>query len=229
VTTAPPPPPPLPPTVLAVDGPLWVLSKPAGVLVHPAAGDDPTLDLLSWARVHAGAPPGLAPIHRLDKDTSGVVLCAADPRVIADLARWFAAGSVTKTYLALVHGRPHARGRIDRPLADARRGRPLPAVTRFTRVGQLGVFALLELTPETGRKHQLRRHLHGLGHAIVGDTRYRPPRFRPIPGFPGRLWLHAARLALPDGRVFEAPLPPELAAHLVALRAGAPATGGPGC
>jgi len=216
------------PEVLAVDGPLWVFAKPAGVLVHPAGGDDAP-DLLTWARTHAGAPAALAPVHRLDKDTSGVVLCAATPRATADLARHFAAGAVHKTYLALVVGQPPASGRIARALADARRGRPLPAATRFEALERLGGFTLLALHPETGRKHQLRRHLEAVGHPIVGDTRYglarRPGASAAVPA-PARLWLHARRVELPDGRAFEAPLAPELAAHLAALRA---ATGAPGC
>ena len=193
------------------------------MLVHPT-GADPAPDLLAWARAHAAAPASLAPIHRLDKDTSGVVLCAADPRATAAIAALFAAGRVAKTYLALVVGRPPARGRIDRPLADARRGRPLAAATGFERLEALGGLALLALHPEHGRKHQLRRHLAAVGHPIVGDARY--GLAAPPGAAPPRLWLHALRVALPDGRRFEAPLAPELAAHLDALRA---ATCAPGC
>lgn len=206
------------PALLARDGDLWALAKPAGMLVHPAADDD-SVDLLAWAREALGAPPTLTLVHRLDKDTSGVVLCARDGAAAAPLAACFAQGEVDKGYLALVHGGLPAAGRIDRPLADARRGRPLPAATRFEREAALGPFTLVRLAPETGRKHQLRAHLHQIGHSIVGDRRYGPRRPPPVPASPGRLWLHAASLALPDGRRFEAPLPPELAAHLDTLRA----------
>ena len=111
-------------------------------------------------------------------------------------------------------------GIIRRPLSYGR-GRTQPAVTRYRCLAVHGRFSYLEVRPETGRKHQIRRHLHGIGHPLVGDTRYRPRRFRAVPGFPGRIWLHALRLELPDGRHFEAPLPPELSAHLEVLAAGA--------
>ncbi|MCA9515878.1 MAG: RluA family pseudouridine synthase [Myxococcales bacterium] len=208
------------PAVLAVDGALWALAKPSGLVVH-RTNDPDRDDLLSWCVREAGAPTSLCAVHRLDAETSGVVLCAADARLAAELGALFAAHAVRKTYLALVVGRPHQRGTIDRALPDARRGEALPAVTRYATEERLGGFTLLRVEPETGRKHQIRRHLHGVGHPLVGDTRYRPRRFRPVPGFPGRLWLHALRVALPDGRAFEAPLPGELAAHLAVLRGGA--------
>ena len=105
------------------------------------------------------------------------------------------------------------------PLVRAgRRGRPLPAVTRYRHREALGGFSLVEARPETGRKHQIRRHLHGIGHPIVGDERYRPRRFKAVPGYPGRLWLHAAALELPDGHTIVAPLPPALMDHLDRLR-----------
>ncbi len=90
-------------------------------------------------------------------------------------------------------------------------------MTRYALAEALGAFSLLRVRPETGRKHQIRRHLHGIGLPLVGDTRYRG-RFRPVPGFPGRLFLHAWRLSLPDGRSFESPLPPELEACILELR-----------
>jgi len=74
---------------------------------------------------------------------------------------------------------------------------------------------------ETGRTHQIRVHLAAIGHPVVGDTRYGPPRFRPVPAFPGRLWLHAHRVRLPDGWEVLSPLPASLEAHLEVLRAGA--------
>lgn len=211
---APPEPPTPAPAIVERQGALVAVDKPAGVRVHPA-GDDGVLDLVTWART-AGLGD-LHPINRLDVGTSGLVLMSADAEVRGRLGALFAAHAVEKRYLALVFGRPHAKGVVRRPLQDARRGRPLPAITRFWRRRVLGGFSLLELRPETGRKHQLRRHLQGLGHSIVGDTRYGPARFRPVPGFPGRLWLHAHRLVLPDGTVFESPLPAALADHLITL------------
>ncbi len=201
---------------------LLVVDKPAGWLVHPASGD-PAPDLLAWARA-AGAPAKVAPAHRLDRETSGLVLLSADPELLAALGAAFAAGRVTKRYLALVHGHPRKGGTIDRALADDRRGAPLQAVTRYRTVERFATASLVALEPETGRKHQLRRHLERLGHPIVGDRRYARGARGPVPGAPDRLWLHAAQLiapplpGLPDGLDLTAELPPELATHLAALR-----------
>jgi RluA family pseudouridine synthase len=204
------------PEVIHREGALWVLAKPSGLAAHPTGTNVP--DVITWALEHAGAPPELAPVHRLDRETSGVMVCATDPALRAELGERFARGEVEKRYRALVHGRTHAKGILRRPLPDGRRGRPLPAVTRYRCVERLGRVSLLEVRPETGRTHQIRRHLAGVGHAIVGDERYPPPRFSPVAGFPGRLWLHAISVALPDGRTFVAPLPDELAEHLALLR-----------
>src|SRR5690606_57771 len=122
-----------------------------------------------------------------------------------------ASSTVVKRYRALVHGRTNAKGIVRRPLADARRGRALPAVTRYRRLAIYGRTSLIEARPETGRQHQIRRHLAGVGHPVVGDARYGPARFAPVPGFPGRLWLHCASIELPNGARFEAALPEELA------------------
>ena len=177
-----------------------------------AAADPDIPDLLTWARTHAGAPAGLAPVHRLDRATSGVLLCADDPELLAAIGAALAAGTVQKEYRALVYGRMRAGGTIRRPLADERRGRPLPASTRFRLLAAYSGASLLAVFPLTGRRHQIRRHLSAVGHPVVGD-----PRYGRRPGGPGRLWLHALRVQLPDGRCFEAPLPVELTAHLEAL------------
>lgn len=210
------------PTLVETRDGLWVLDKPAGMVVHAARPEDQP-DLLAWARSEAGAPKGLAAANRLDKETSGLVICAADRQVLAEVADWFAAGKVKKEYLALVFGRTHKKGTVQRPLQDARRGRALSAVTRYWMERALPRVTYLRVQPETGRKHQIRRHLQGIGHPVVGDARYRPRRgdHRRVPGFPGRLWLHCLSLKLPNGRRFEAPLPPALAEHL-ALLSGEP-------
>ena len=209
------------PTVLT-RGRGWVaLDKPSGWLVHSAGTDAP--DLGTWLR-QAGMSDH-QPAHRIDGGTSGVVLFAT-PMGMAPLAKAFSEGSIDKTYLALVFGHTRPKGRIKRALADGRRGRPLDAATRYRTLELLTRCALLEVSPETGRKHQIRRHLQGIGHAIVGDERY-GQRGRPtVPKFPGRLWLHAARLVLPDQTVIEAALPPELDAHLAALRSTSASTPG---
>lgn len=202
------------PVLLAVQDDLIVVDKPAGWLVHAAGTEDP--DLGSWLTLQGLGHPG--PVHRLDKETSGVVLFARIPALAAEIGDALAKGEVDKTYLAVVHGRARRKGTIKRALQEGRRS--VPAVTRYHTEAWLGRFSLLRVRTDTGRKHQIRRHLHGLGHPIVGDDRYGPSRFVRVPGFPWRLFLHASEVTLPDGRTFHAPLPPELEACLVALRAG---------
>ncbi|MBW2731274.1 MAG: RluA family pseudouridine synthase [Deltaproteobacteria bacterium] len=203
------------PRCLHHTGTLLVLDKPSGMAVHRASGDE-SADLTSWAMEHYDA--GMAPAHRLDRDTSGVVLLSSCPRERAELNQLFAQGDVHKTYLALVLGATRKKGVISRPLPDARRGRALDATTRYKRLEAFGSASLLEVRPETGRKHQIRRHLHTIGHPLVGDRRYRDPRRRRVFAFPGRLWLHACQLELPHGRVFSSPLPKMLTEHLELLR-----------
>lgn len=204
------------PRLLKRDGDLWVFDKPSGFTVHPLPDSDAP-DLMSWAHKALAAPSALAPIHRLDRGTSGLVLCSPDAALRAEIGGWLARGEVGKRYRALVYGRTRRKGVIRRPLKDARRRRSLDASTRYRLLEWLGKFSYLEVRPETGRQHQIRRHLQGLGHSVIGDTRYRPRKFRTVPAFPGRLWLHAMLISLPDGRSFEAPLPPELADHLTHL------------
>jgi len=160
-------------------------------------------------------------VHRIDLETSGVVLFGETQSVRGAISAFFVRGEVEKRYCAVVFGRTRAKGTIRRPLDDERRGRPLEAVTRYRLREALGGFSYVSLRPEHGRKHQLRRHMHGMGHAIVGDTRYPGPLQVRIPAFPARLWLHAERLTLPDGRTWVAPLPTALQLNLDALRAGA--------
>lgn len=205
------------PRILSVHDFVVAVHKPAGMPVHPANASR-ELDLVTWLANEPMAPPGIAPVHRLDKDASGLVLCASDPADRAKVSGWFARSELQKIYLVLVHGHARKKGTIRRALRDARRRKPLQATTRYRLVETLGGFSLLRVRPETGRKHQIRRHLHGIGLPIVGDSEYRPKRFVPVPGFPGRLWLHAWKLVLPDGTELEAPLPPELEANLAALR-----------
>jgi 23S rRNA-/tRNA-specific pseudouridylate synthase len=203
------------PTLIQTRNGLWVFDKPAGMVVHAARPEDKP-DLLAWGRSEAGAPDTLAAVSRLDKETSGLVICAADRGVLAEAGGWFAANKVQKDYRALVFGRTHKKGIVRRPLQDARRGRSLEAVTRYWMEGALPRVTYLRVRPMTGRKHQIRRHLQGIGHPVVGDSRYRPRRgdFRRVPGYPNRLWLHCLALVLPDGTRFEAPLPAALDEHL---------------
>jgi len=192
----------------------YAFDKPAGMAVHPNAEGLP--DLVTWIGTQRSLPKALRPGHRLDRATSGVVLCGAGRKARAQIAAWLQ-GPATKTYLALVAGVPEAdEGRLDSPLFDRRRRRALPAETVFRVRERLDGFALLELELVTGRRHQLRRHLADAGLPVVGDTRYGPKRPKRVPGFPDRLWLHAWRLGLPE-REIEAALPGELAQHLERL------------
>ncbi|MBA2663997.1 MAG: RNA pseudouridine synthase [Bradymonadaceae bacterium] len=196
---------------------LWVFDKPSGWVVHPT--NDPAMEnIVDWAQQTLPKAAGLAPINRIDRETSGLVLMSPSSQTRGEIGKWFADELVKKRYRCLVYGNPPPSGVIDTPLQDARRASPLAATTRFEMLESFISCAYLEVCPQTGRKHQIRRHLQGIGHAIVGEKRYKPKQFLKIPGFPGRLWLHAHWLRLPDGREFSAPLPDELEAHLAVLR-----------
>lgn len=206
------------PTLLLERDDVWVFEKPAGFAVHPT--HDPSIpDLITWIE-HAGlADRPMAPIHRLDRETSGLVLCSPCADIRGQMGAWFAQGQVHKEYATLVFGETPEHATITKPLFDRRRKKTLQATTVYERLESLVGFSHLRVCPQTGRKHQIRRHLQMMGHAIVGDTRYRSKRFRKVPAFPGRLWLHAQRLELPNGWVFESSLPSALAHQLERLRA----------
>jgi 23S rRNA pseudouridine1911/1915/1917 synthase len=173
-------------------------------------------------------------VHRLDTDTSGLLLAARTDAAHATLRAQFAARTVEKGYLALVKGELHAGGEIDVPLAhDAADGRKVraasdpewaeahaarPAVTRFTPVERRGGFTLVEVEIATGVLHQIRAHLAFIGHPVAGDALYGGPE---LPGL-SRHFLHASRLAFahPDGARprFDSPLPKDLASALESLR-----------
>ena len=204
------------PTLLLQDGDVWVFDKPSGYSVH-SAGEKGVPDVLSWARETLGASRELAAVHRLDRATSGVLLCSPNVSVRRMLSGWFSQGEIRKEYRTLVYGCTNDRFQVERSLHNRRRQKKLPAATRCRRLRAYRLLTYLTVSPETGRRHQIRRHLRGIGHPIVGDRRYGPSRPPAVPGFPGRLWLHALRLETPDGRSFEAPLPPELQSHLALL------------
>lgn len=200
------------------DADLWVFNKPSGMASHPNPALRGIPDVITEAIATLAAPTALAPINRLDRATSGIILCSPNGDVRGELGKAFAEGRVQKTYQALVYGHTHKKGTIKKPLFDKRRKKSLEAETRYKRLETFGSASLLELTPKTGRKHQIRRHLQLIGHSIVGDPRYKPRRRYKLPAFPERLWLHAAKLELEDGRCFHAALPTPLSAQLLALR-----------
>ncbi len=240
---APAPEPPLaeamPLQVLYEDEALAVIDKPAGLVVHPAHGHEAgTLlnglfarfpQLQNWPAEEGR--PGL--VHRLDRDTSGLLLVALAPAVAADLRAQFKAAAVRKVYLALVIGQP----RLDRACIEAAIGRDprerkrmavvseggREAVTEYRVLERLGDYALLEVRPKTGRTHQIRVHLAAIGHPVVGDRVYGPQRQRLRIG---RVFLHAGELSFHhpvtgEEMTFRAPLPCELQGVLEELRARA--------
>ncbi|MDP1526611.1 MAG: RluA family pseudouridine synthase [Rhodocyclaceae bacterium] len=200
------------PTLLHLDDALMVVDKPAGLLAVPGRGPDKQ-DCLS-ARVQQCYPDALV-VHRLDRDTSGLICFARGAEHQRTLSRAFAERAVQKRYVACVVGRMEGEGEIDLPLIADWPNRPKskvdhvqgkPSQTRWRAAGYDAAAdtTRVELEPITGRSHQLRVHLAALGHPIVGDPLYGQPA--------ARLLLHATVLALPhpaDGRQIEfASLPP---------------------
>jgi len=226
--------------ILFEDKEIVVVDKPAGLSMHPGAGN-PNRSLLNALIGHFGGAAAefeeqgrLGIVHRLDKDTSGVVVVAKTPMALAKLSAQFTDRSVLKAYLALVYTTPRGRravqitdhGRVDAPLGRHPGRRTLmavvehggrPAVTDWRRLEELGHAALLEVTPRTGRTHQIRVHMNYIGSPILGDPVYGNYSGLPKPLFEacrafGRQALHAARLEFnhPSSGVrlsFESPLP----------------------
>jgi 23S rRNA pseudouridine1911/1915/1917 synthase len=213
------------------DDDLLVVDKPAGVVVHPARGHVSGTLSQALAAVAAGGEDGRPGIvHRLDRDTSGLLVVARSAEAHRRLKRALQAREITREYVALVEGRPPARtGTIDAPIGRDRRVRtrmstdtdaPRDAVTQFEVAEALPRTTLLDVRLETGRTHQIRVHLQAIGHPVVGDPEY---------GTAGRLglarqFLHAARLrfAQPFSGApvdVRSPLPEDLAAALERARA----------
>jgi 23S rRNA pseudouridine1911/1915/1917 synthase len=216
---------------------ILVVDKPSGMVVHPAAGHHSgTLvhAVLAYAPEIEGVGgvrrPGI--VHRLDKDTSGLILMAKNGRAHRWLGKQFRKRQVSKAYLALVDGHPPTpKGRVEAPIGrhpvqrkrmavtSSQKGRE--SVSEYHSLERFKEHTLLEVHPITGRTHQIRVHMAFLGTPVVGDTVYG----RKHPSLPlERQFLHAARLtiSIPNEvtqRTFEAPLPEELAKVLEALRA----------
>jgi 23S rRNA pseudouridine1911/1915/1917 synthase len=218
---------------------LLIVDKPAGVVVHPARGHAAgTLAQALEGLAAGGADPRRAGIvHRLDRNTSGLLAVARTEEAHAALKAMLKRREITREYLALVEGRPPARvGTIDAPLGRDRRHRtrmssdtddPREAVTHFETERLLDDFTLLRVRLETGRTHQIRAHLLAIGHPVAGDPEYGGKR---LPGLT-RQFLHAEHLAFrhpSTGRrvSVRSPLPAELSTVLEE-RAGR-STGGRG-
>ena len=225
---------PIPLAIVYEDADVIVVDKPAGMVVHPAPGHqrgtlaNALLAHVPGISVGGSQRPGI--VHRLDKDTSGLIVAAKTDRGRTSLVTQWEDRAVEKTYLALVSGSTEdEEAIIDAPIgrdpknrqrmAVVRSGRP--AVTRFHVVERFPDTTLLEVSIETGRTHQIRVHLAFIGHPIVGDHVY--GRTRPTEPQLDRQFLHASALAfqLPDGTALrlEAPLPGDLQAVLEELRA----------
>ena len=166
------------------DDDVLVVDKPAGVVVHPGAGNEHGTLVQALAGRVAGGPdperPGI--VHRLDRDTSGLLVVAKTEAAHAELSRMIREREVTRRYLALVDGRPPAAsGTIDAPLGRDRRRRtvmssdtdkPREAITHFELLEALPRTTLLDVALQTGRTHQIRAHMQAIGHPVCGDPRY---------------------------------------------------------
>jgi 23S rRNA pseudouridine1911/1915/1917 synthase len=228
----------IPLTIVYEDDDIIAINKPAGMVVHPAPGH-PRGTLANALVAHVPGisvggsnRPGI--VHRLDKDTSGLIVAAKTDRGRGALVAQWADKSVEKTYLALASGvMKENEATIDAPIGRdpknrqrmgvVRNGRV--AVTHFRVIERFPDATLLEVHIETGRMHQIRVHLAFIGHPVVGDAIYGRPR--PTDPDLDRQFLHAAALALdlPDGRRMHwtSPLPADLQAALDEIRAGAEA------
>ena len=186
--------------ILIVDAHVLILDKPAGMAVHPGPKTPHSLEahLIGLRQGFVRSPQ---PAHRLDRDTSGCLVLARHPKALKRLTALFAAGRVTKTYLALVDGAPDGdEGEVDAPLlkvstaADGWRMVVDPAgkaATTRWRVLRRGAQSLVEFTPATGRTHQIRVHAATLGTPISGDPIYGAGQ--------GPMRLHAHRIIVPYG------------------------------
>jgi 23S rRNA pseudouridine1911/1915/1917 synthase len=225
----------IPLNVLYADDDLVVLDKPSGLVVHPGAG------VRTGTLVNAllGRFPGIRAlsrddrpgiVHRLDKDTSGVMVVAVSPRADAELKRQFKDRDIKKVYLALAWGKmPASSGRFVWSIGrhpthgermSVRTKNPRSALTEYSVRHLYRDYSLLEVRPLTGRTHQIRVHLAAAGHPLAGDGRYGSARKAKV-GF-SRLFLHAHRLSFRHpgtGELVEfvSPLPVELQSILDAL------------
>lgn len=241
------------PLIIFEDENFLVLNKPAGLLMHgDGVTTDPTVAdwiLRSYPMLKGVGEPAIAKngspivrpgiVHRLDRETSGVVVVAKTQTAYEHLKQQFEERQISKEYRAVVHGNPrHDGGVIDAPIGKhaanfrvrttkGATGAIRDAVTEYSvlerfapRHGAPDGYALLAVFPKTGRTHQIRVHLKSIGHTVVCDSLYAP--HRQCEPEMGRLALHALKLSLADlsgeQRSFEAPIPPDMARFLAHLR-----------
>jgi 23S rRNA pseudouridine1911/1915/1917 synthase len=205
---------------------LLVIDKPAGLVVHPAKGHrEGTLSQLLAGTAAGGDPERAGIVHRLDRDTSGLMVVARSEQAHRLLQAVMAKRAIEREYLALVEGRPPARtGTIEAPIGRDPRTRTRMAVagvrgrearTHFTLERALPTTSLLRVRLETGRTHQIRVHMRAIGHPVCGDPEYGTPGVLGLE----RQFLHAARIAfdhpLSGERIdVSSPLPEDLRAAL---------------
>ncbi len=235
----------IPLTILYEDRRIVVVDKPPGLTVHPGSGEKRgtlvnalayRFGLYELSGVQGPMRPGI--VHRLDRDTSGVILVAKDDEAHLLLANQFKSRTVSKTYLAVCQG----TFEFDADFISLPLGRDLrnperiavrwdvgrPSETYYEVRERFPRHTLVEVHPRTGRTHQIRVHLAALGHPIVGDRVYGRPE-KSLRALIGRQALHAWRLEIHhpetgDPMVFTAPLPPDMEGLLAFLRAGLPDT-----
>jgi 23S rRNA pseudouridine1911/1915/1917 synthase len=216
------------------DDEILVINKPAGLVVHPGSGNwkGTLLNALLHHSPQLAAVPRAGIVHRLDKDTSGLLVVAKTPRAQTELVRQIQTRTMKREYLALVHGSVRAAGEVIAPVGRDPRNRTRMAVvpagrsarTRYRVAKRFAHASLLECSLDTGRTHQIRVHMQSVGHPLVGDPVYSGGR-RSGPGSARlkRQALHAARLefshpASGARRRFEAPLPEDFRALLASLQ-----------
>ncbi len=229
----------LPVRILYEDADVIAVDKPAGMVVHAGAGrlSGTLVNALlfrygSLSQAGGELRPGV--VHRLDRQTSGVLLVARNDRAHRRLAEQFAGREVEKVYLALVHGEMKAeQGRVVKPIArdparrirmSARLGQGREAITEYRVLQRFRGFTFLEVRIKTGRTHQIRVHLSSIGHPVVGDRLYGAPAKIDGRPAPERHFLHAHRIRFlqPSSGTpvtVESPLPPEIEEWLKRLAA----------
>lgn len=222
----------MPLDIMHEDDTLIVINKPPGLVVHPGSGNWQGT-LLNALLAHApqlAAVPRAGIVHRLDKDTSGLLVIAKTLTAQTDLVRQLQARSMSREYVAVVHGKVARGGKVDAAIGRDPRHRTRmavlasgkPAVTHYAVVERLPRATVLSCRLETGRTHQIRVHLQKLGHPIWGDPVYGPRHAPAAPRFP-RQALHAEKLALihpqtGDTVHWQAPLPSDMRQLIAELR-----------
>ena len=233
----------IPIEIVYEDDTLVVVNKPAGLVVHPAAGihSGTLANALAYHFQQLPNASSIRPgiVHRLDRDTSGLLVVAKTESALENLSDQFRDRSVYKSYVALVHGRVRSdSGRIEEPLARDRSNRTRMAVVRGGRSAlsiyrvnrRFNRFTLLDVELKTGRTHQIRVHLAWLKHPVVGDETYgggrdntiQNPKLKSQIHSLGRQFLHAEKLAFAHPKtgervLYQSPLPPELSNLLMEI------------